>query len=56
MISKRDGFWSQQRNLAERFAEFSEEIKRLESICQQKIAALDDLKKSLLHQAFSGQF
>jgi type I restriction enzyme, S subunit len=30
------------------------ETKRLESIYQQKLTALDDLKKSLLHQAFSG--
>ncbi len=28
---------------------------RLESIYQQKLAALDELKKSLLHQAFTGQ-
>jgi type I restriction enzyme S subunit len=28
---------------------------RLESIYQQKLAALEELKKSLLHQAFSGQ-
>ncbi len=27
----------------------------LESIYRQKLTALDDLKKSLLHQAFSGQ-
>jgi len=26
----------------------------LESLYQQKLAALDELKKSLLHQAFSG--
>ncbi|MDH4249848.1 MAG: restriction endonuclease subunit S, partial [Nitrospira sp.] len=32
-----------------------EETQRLESIYQQKLAALDALKKSLLHQAFSGQ-
>lgn len=32
-----------------------EEIQRLESIYRQKLTALDDLKKSLLHQAFSGQ-
>ncbi|MBT9462144.1 MAG: restriction endonuclease subunit S, partial [Rugosibacter sp.] len=32
-----------------------EETQRLESLYQQKLAALDDLKKSLLHQAFSGQ-
>jgi type I restriction enzyme, S subunit len=31
------------------------ETKRLESIYQQKLAALDELKKSLLHQAFNGQ-
>jgi len=33
----------------------SAETKRLESIYQRKLAALDELKKSLLHQAFSGQ-
>ena len=31
------------------------ECRRLESIYRQKLIALDDLKKSLLHQAFSGQ-
>ncbi|HOB01058.1 MAG TPA: restriction endonuclease subunit S, partial [Casimicrobium huifangae] len=31
-----------------------EETQRLESLYQQKLAALDELKKSLLHQAFSG--
>jgi type I restriction enzyme, S subunit len=30
------------------------EVVRLESIYRQKLTALDDLKKSLLHQAFSG--
>ncbi len=34
---------------------FSAEIQRLEFIYQQKLAALAALKKSLLHQAFSGQ-
>ena len=33
---------------------FREETQRLESIYQRKLAALDALKKSLLHQAFSG--
>ena len=33
----------------------SEETQRLESIYQRKLAALDELKKSLLHQAFNGQ-
>jgi len=32
----------------------AEETQRLESIYQQKLAALDELKQSLLHQAFSG--
>lgn len=32
-----------------------DETQRLESICLQKLAALDELKKSLLHQAFTGQ-
>jgi type I restriction enzyme, S subunit len=32
-----------------------EETHRLESIYQRKIAALDELKKSLLHQAFTGE-
>ncbi|MFM2075475.1 MAG: hypothetical protein RJB34_1780 [Pseudomonadota bacterium] len=31
------------------------ECRRLESMYRQKLTALDDLKKSLLHQAFSGQ-
>jgi type I restriction enzyme S subunit len=29
-------------------------VERLESIYQQKVSALDALKKSLLHQAFAG--
>lgn len=37
------------------FDAFAEETKHLESIYQQKLTALDDLKKSLLHKAFSGQ-
>lgn len=36
------------------FDDLSAETQRLESICQQKLAALDALKKSLLAQAFSG--
>ena len=35
--------------------ELSAETQRLKSLYQQKLTALDDLKKSLLHQAFSGQ-
>jgi type I restriction enzyme S subunit len=33
----------------------SAETQRLTSVCQRKLAALDELKKSLLHHAFSGQ-
>lgn len=33
----------------------SDETQRLESLYQSKLDALDDLKQSLLHQAFSGQ-
>ncbi len=32
-----------------------DETQRLESIYQRKLAALEALKKSLLHQAFTGQ-
>ena len=46
---------SKQHELIHRFDALSEETQRLESIYQQKLTALDDLKKSLLHQAFSGQ-
>ena len=35
--------------------ELHDETQRLESIYQQKRAALDELKKSLLHRAFTGQ-
>jgi type I restriction enzyme S subunit len=31
------------------------ETQRLEFLYRQKLAALDELRKSLLHQAFSGQ-
>jgi len=33
----------------------NEETQRLESLYQQKLNALDELKKSLLHRAFSGK-
>jgi type I restriction enzyme S subunit len=45
---------SRQQVLVEHFAAVSEETQRLESIYQQKLAALEELKKSLLHQAFIG--
>jgi type I restriction enzyme S subunit len=37
------------------FCDLQEETQRLATIYERKLAALDDLKKSLLHQAFSGQ-
>ena len=37
-----------------KFEELSVETQRLESLYQQKLAALDASKKSLLHQAFAG--
>jgi type I restriction enzyme S subunit len=45
---------SELQRLVSRFGELSEETQRLESIYQHKLAALGELKKSLLHQAFSG--
>jgi type I restriction enzyme, S subunit len=46
---------SELRQAVARFEELSAETQRLESIYQQKLAALEALKKSLLHQAFSGR-
>jgi type I restriction enzyme, S subunit len=45
----------EQRRIVAKLDALSEESQRLESIYRQKLTALDDLKKSLLHQAFSGQ-
>ena len=44
-----------QRKIVSTLNDLNEETQRLECIYQQKLAALDELKKSLLHQAFSGQ-
>lgn len=44
-----------QKELAANLDDLHEETQRLESIYQQKLAALEALKKSLLHQAFTGQ-
>jgi type I restriction enzyme S subunit len=46
---------SEQVNVVDRIESLSAETQRLESIYQQKLAAFDALKKSLLHRAFSGQ-
>lgn len=46
---------NEQKLLAEQFEVLRAETQRLESIYQQKLSALDALKKSLLDQAFTGQ-
>ena len=46
---------SDQKVIVAKLNDLSEETQRLQSIYQQKLTAFDDLKKSLLHQAFSGQ-
>jgi type I restriction enzyme, S subunit len=46
---------SEVRRLVSQFEAVSSETDRLATIYRRKIAALDELKKSLLHQAFSGE-
>lgn len=46
---------SDQRSIVYILTELNAETQRLESIYRQKLSALDELKKSLLHRAFSGQ-
>jgi type I restriction enzyme S subunit len=46
---------TQQHKIAEHLMVLSDETQRLESIYQRKLAAMAKLKKSLLHQAFSGE-
>ena len=45
----------EQNSIAAQLDSLHEETQRLESLYQRKLAALDELKKSLLHRAFSGQ-
>ena len=45
---------SEQHALVEAVQRFNEDSQKLESIYVRKLAALNDLKKSLLHQAFTG--
>jgi len=44
-----------QNELAAKLDALHEETQRLESLYQRKLVALEALKKSLLHEAFSGQ-
>ena len=46
---------AKQKRLAVEFDTLHEETQRLESIYRQKLSALEELKKSLLHQAFTGK-
>ncbi len=46
---------SEQQAVVSKLNDLDAETQRLEFICRQKLAALDELKKSLLHQAFSGK-
>jgi type I restriction enzyme S subunit len=45
----------EQRRVVVQLDALAAETQRLESIYQQKLAALSELKKSLLHEAFTGQ-
>jgi type I restriction enzyme, S subunit len=47
--------FEEQKEIAANLDELHIETQRLESIYQQKLAALEALKKSLLHQAFTGK-
>ena len=44
---------NRQREIALQFDALSEEVQCLESNYQRKLAALDELRKALLHEAFS---
>jgi type I restriction enzyme S subunit len=46
---------AEQKAIVAKLNELSEETQRFATIYERKLAALDDLKKSLLHQAFSGE-
>ena len=46
---------SMQQEIVTALSAVRDETERLESLYQQKLTALDNLKKSLLHQAYSGQ-
>ena len=46
---------AEQKNIVAKLYALSTETKKLESVYKQKLASLDELKKSLLHQAFAGE-
>jgi type I restriction enzyme S subunit len=45
----------EQLGVVSRFDDLSEEAQRLTRLYERKLAALEELKKSLLHQAFNGE-
>jgi len=45
----------EQKRIVAKFDSLCEETQRLASVYERKLAALEELKKSLLHQAFTGQ-
>jgi len=46
---------TEQEQIVSKLDGLTEETQRLESLYQRKLAALEELKKSLLHQAFNGE-
>lgn len=46
---------SEQKNIVTQLSDLSSETEHLAAIYQQKLSALSELKKSILHQAFTGQ-
>lgn len=46
---------SEQQTIVQKLDALSDETKRLEAICRKKLEDLDELKKSILQKAFSGQ-
>ena len=46
---------SEQKTIVENIKQFSTETKKLEAVYQQKILNLEDLKKSVLQKAFTGE-
>ena len=46
---------AEQKSIADNLDTMLEETQRLAFLYERKLAGLDELKKSLLHQAFTGQ-
>jgi type I restriction enzyme S subunit len=45
---------SEQKRLVQKLVALADMTQILESLCRRKLAALDELKQSLLHRAFNG--